>query len=76
MKDQTIIITDIFNNCIRSINPNYDVETIVGNKLAGFKNGLGTIAKFNVPMGITIDASDNIFVADNFNKKIRRLYYK
>jgi DNA-binding beta-propeller fold protein YncE len=78
MKDQTIIISDRSNYCIRSININYDVKTIAGSKNSeqGDQTGLGFIAKFNNLDDIVIDVNDNIFVPDNGNKKIYRLYYK
>jgi hypothetical protein len=73
MKDQTIIIID--ENCIKSINMNGDIKTIAGS-IEGKQDGLGTIATFNNPKCIAIDAYDNIIVFDSENKKIRKLYYK
>jgi hypothetical protein len=77
MKDQTIIVTDNNNHCIRTIDINYNVETIAGseNNEKGDKDGLGTIAKFDHPCGVAILPDNSILVADN-NAKIRRLYYK
>jgi hypothetical protein len=74
MKDQTIIVTDKYNNCIRSINANYDVKTIAGS-IEGDQDGLGFISKFNRPEYITIDTNDNIFVYEDGNNKIRKLYF-
>jgi hypothetical protein len=75
MKDQTIIVTDAGNNCIRSINTNGDVKTITGYERDNH-TGLGFITKFKYPHNITIDAYDNIFVYNSGNYQIRKLYYK
>jgi sugar lactone lactonase YvrE len=40
---------------------------------AGFTNGVGSVALFNNPQGISIDANNNIYVADQFNNCIRKI---
>ena len=40
---------------------------------AGFKDGVGTAAQFRSPRGMAVDARGNIYVADRFNYRIRRV---
>lgn len=51
------------------------ITRIAGNENQDFAgdNGLAINATFNVPNSITIDKSDNIFVADSFNHRVRRI---
>jgi DNA-binding beta-propeller fold protein YncE len=43
------------------------------NNVAGYADGTGSAAQFNTPMGICVDASDNIYVADFNNNRIRKV---
>ncbi len=75
MKDQTIIVSNEYNNHILSININGDIKIIAGS-IAGFQDGLGTIAKFHHPREIVLSSDNTIIIYDFQNSKIRRLYYK
>ncbi len=66
-----IIVTDS-NNRIRSIAPDGIVSTIAGSD-TGSTDGLSSDAKFFRPVGIAIDASDNIIIADQNNSRIRKI---
>jgi sugar lactone lactonase YvrE len=40
---------------------------------SGYQDGIGSQAKFFSPMGITIDANNNLYVADTYNNRIRKI---
>ncbi len=70
-----IYITDNGNHSIRKVNTSGIITTIAGTGIAGFAGdgGAASSAKLTYPGGIEIDASGNIFIADNGNQRIRRI---
>jgi sugar lactone lactonase YvrE len=51
------------------------VTTLAGSNAnaVGYADGSGTSSMFSRPMGITCDASGNLYIADAFNSRIRKL---
>jgi len=68
-----IILSDQGNHQIKKITPEGIVTTIAGTGTVGFDNGLSTTATFSIPMGIAVDALDNIYVSDFNNHSIRKI---
>ncbi len=70
-----IYLADIGNERIRKIDKNGIINTIAGNGTYGFSGDGGPAinAAFEDPAGICGDTSGNIFVADEFNNKIREI---
>ena len=68
-----IFIADYVNHRIRKIDTSGNVTTIAGNGEAGFADGNGTEAQFFYPACVATDASNNIYVADAGNHKIRKI---
>ncbi len=68
-----LYVTDEFNNEIRKVTAAGVVSTLAGNGTAALKDGVGTLAEFNNPIGITIDGSGNLYVADSMNNAIRKI---
>jgi len=64
-----VYVTD--NNLIRKISPSGIVNTLAGSAAAGSADGTGAAASFNQPMGIAVDGTGIIYVADTKNNVIR-----
>jgi sugar lactone lactonase YvrE len=67
-----LYIADRVNHRIRKITTSGVVSTFAGSS-SGNTDATGTSAKFNGPHGLAIDASGNIFVADEGNHRIRKI---
>jgi hypothetical protein len=67
-----LFVADYNNHKIRKITPAGVVTTVAGSS-AGDTDATGTAARFDGPIGITIDSSGNLFVADASNHKIRKI---
>jgi sugar lactone lactonase YvrE len=52
---------------------NLFVTSLAGIISAGYVDGVGMSARFNGPIGITVDRNDNVIVADFRNARIRRV---
>jgi uncharacterized protein (TIGR03437 family) len=70
-----LYIADAGTATIRMLSPSGIITTIAGTGNVGYTGdgGLATIAQFNGPAGLAIDAFGNLFVADQFNNAIRVL---
>lgn len=72
--DGNVYVCDTDNALIRKITPAGVVTTFAGGGPGGGStNGTGTAASFQEPIGITIDASGNLYVADRGNGLIRKI---
>ena len=60
-------------NTISKISPSGVVTVFAGSGVQGSADGLGTAASFSNAQGIAVDAAGTIYVADTFNKKIRKI---
>ena len=67
------LITDYFNHVIRKMDKNYNVTTYAGTGISGYLDGDKTSAKFSYPSGTVIDKNDNLYIADTYNHKIRKI---
>jgi len=68
-----IYIADEANNRIRKVNTSGIISTVAGNGTAGYSGdgGAATSAEINSPYGVAIDASGNLYIADEANNRIR-----
>ncbi len=70
-----LYIADQQNNRVRKVTPNGTITTIAGTGVAGFSGdgGLAISAKLNIPTNVFVDTTGNIFIADQFNNRVRKI---
>jgi sugar lactone lactonase YvrE len=69
-----IFISDTFSSKIRMVSASsHIINTVAGNGSSGFSgdNGQAVNATLNVPVGIAVDAANNLYIADRGNNVIR-----
>jgi sugar lactone lactonase YvrE len=73
--DGGIYIADTGNNMIRRLGPGGIVTTMAGTGAVGSTGdgGPANAARLNQPHGITIDAANNLYIADTNNHRIRKI---
>jgi uncharacterized protein (TIGR03437 family) len=69
-----LYIADSLNNVVRMVSGGV-ISTVVGNGTAGYSGdgGLAVNAQLNAPNGMTIDKSDNLYIADTSNNVVRQV---
>jgi RHS repeat-associated protein len=70
-----IYLTDYRNHRIRKVDTSGVINTVAGTGEMGFNGdgGPATEAQINSPKGVSVDASGNIYIADQGNNRIRKV---
>ena len=68
-----VFVCDSSNHRVRVITPGGVVTTLAGSGQAGFADGQGIAARFNLPMDIAVDSQGDVFIADYLNNRIRQI---
>ena len=72
--DGNLYVADTRNHVIRRILPNGTVQTVAGTPgITGHADGPNATATFYSPVGVTQDATGNLYVADYDNNAIRKI---
>ena len=60
---------------VQKITPSGEIEAVAGTGVAGFAGdgGPATSALLNTPYGVAVDVAGNVFIADRYNHRIRRV---
>ncbi len=72
-RDQNGNFYVVGNNMVRKITKDGLITTVAGTTEIGYADGTGTQARFNTPLGITVDTAGNLYVADTLNLRIRKI---
>ena len=72
-----IYFSDELNYCIRKIDTNGKISTVVGNGSYGYggDGGNASSAMLESPYGLCFDAEGNLYIADHDNNRIRKVTY-
>ena len=74
-KSGNYYIADAAGNRIREVTAGGKITTIAGTGVSGYSGdgGKATAATLYYPLGVTLDSSGNVYVADDFNGVIRKV---
>ena len=70
----TVFVADAGLNVIYRVSPTGVAMVLAGTPgTKGSTDGLGSAARFNRPGGVAVDGAGNVYVADSYNRTIRRI---
>ncbi|MDR1865850.1 MAG: IPT/TIG domain-containing protein [Bacteroidales bacterium] len=73
-QDGNMYVADKNNHCIRKINPDGVVTTVVGIPgVSGYLDGTRDNAMFNTPWGVAVAKDGSVYVSDRSNNTLRKL---
>jgi sugar lactone lactonase YvrE len=70
-----LFITDTANNRVRKVDTHGIITTVAGNGVEDYSGdgGAAVYAALNTPVGIAVDAWDNLFISDSGNQRVRKV---
>jgi sugar lactone lactonase YvrE len=68
-----LYVTEFTGQRIRKVTPGGLVTTVAGTNKAGFMDGQGSEALFNMPDGIAVDSLGNLYVSEDGNHAVRKV---
>lgn len=70
-----VYVADPYNQRIRKFTPDGRITTVAGTGVSGFSGdgGFATNAMLNSPWRVAVDSTGNLFIADSFNFRIRKV---
>ncbi|MCM3494635.1 S-layer homology domain-containing protein [Paenibacillus lactis] len=70
-----LYIADTLNHRVRKVDTSGNISTVAGNGTAGSSGdgGAAASAQLNKPYGVAVDSGGNLYIADTFNHRIRKV---
>ena len=70
-----LYIADFWVNVVRKVTPGGIITTVAGNATGGYSGdgGSAILAQLAAPYAVAVDGAGNIFIADNANRRIRKV---
>jgi sugar lactone lactonase YvrE len=70
-----VYIADTGNACIREVEPDGTIAVVAGNGVFGYSgdDGMATSAQLSAVWSVAVDTSDNLYIADTLNERVRRV---
>ena len=70
-----LYVADSYNHRVRKVDTTGIITTVAGNGSYGYggDGGLAVQAMLRSPTGVAVDASGNLFIADNYNHRVRKV---
>ncbi|PAY17835.1 hypothetical protein CKO51_19270 [Rhodopirellula sp. SM50] len=74
-RNGNLYISDLMDHCVRMVDTEGKITTVAGTTSRGFSgdNGPATSATLSAPRGLVVDASGNLYIADYWNHRIRKV---
>jgi hypothetical protein len=72
-QNDNIFVTDQGNKRIRLIDSNRLVTTIAGTNMDGFTNTNPLLTSLSIPTGITMDASNNLYIVETGANRVQKM---
>jgi len=71
----SLYISDIGNNVVRKVAASGTITTVAGSGAYGYSGdgGAATSAAFRSPYAVAVDSSGNLYIADTFNYRVRKV---
>ncbi|HWS54759.1 MAG TPA: hypothetical protein VN228_11560, partial [Pyrinomonadaceae bacterium] len=68
-----LYVADTGNHRVRKVTKEGLVTTLAGSGAAGYADGSAASAQFNAPVGVAVDEEGNVYVADTYNDRVRKV---
>ena len=68
-----LFVAHTVGNTIQKLTTAGAITTLAGAEASGYADGVGGAARFNYPRGLAVDPADNVFVADTYSSRIRKV---
>ncbi|WP_374354564.1 hypothetical protein [Chitinimonas sp.] len=69
----TVFGSNIYSHRVWKLSQSGSLTLLAGSATYGFQDGIGSSAKFFSPCGLAVDSGGNVYVADLYNHRVRKI---